>query len=90
MLLDISKSQENFDLTLKSDNNLVRSASNLSLTDFILTSPNTANRMVNGAIKYLVGVNPHYCTCTYYVEYAICKHFIALCKFVNFELFKYN
>ncbi|CAF1025036.1 unnamed protein product [Brachionus calyciflorus] len=42
MLLDISRSQKNFDLTFKGDNNLVRSA---SLTDFILTSPNTANIM---------------------------------------------
>ncbi|CAF1085279.1 unnamed protein product [Brachionus calyciflorus] len=52
MLNDLSLSQDSFDLTLKRDNNLIKLAAKLTSDDFIFTSRTTANRIVNGEIKY--------------------------------------
>ena len=38
MLVDLSKSQESFDLILKGDNDLIKLAGNLTPSDFIYTS----------------------------------------------------
>ncbi|RNA07077.1 hypothetical protein BpHYR1_046023 [Brachionus plicatilis] len=42
-------------------------------------------RVLNGQIKYSVSINPKYCTCPYFLEYGICKHFISLCRLLNLQ-----
>ncbi|RNA16101.1 amiloride-sensitive sodium channel subunit gamma [Brachionus plicatilis] len=85
MLTDLSKSPESFVPKLVRDNWLIKLADFLTLNDFVLTSQTTANRVINGQIKYSVSVNPKFCKCPYFLEYGICKHFISLCKLLNLQ-----
>ncbi|RNA14434.1 hypothetical protein BpHYR1_026263 [Brachionus plicatilis] len=55
----------NFDLTIKRDNVLITESDNLTLLDFNIIDNNSTYR---------------YCSCVYYLEYGICKHFVALSR----------
>ena len=83
MLTDLSRSQDSFELKLKRDNELIKEADKLTLNDFQILSATSANRIFNGQVTCVVYSDPKYCSCMYYLEYGICKHFIALCKLTN-------
>ncbi len=86
MLTDLSKSQDSFELKLKRDNQLIKEADKLTLNDFQFISPTSANRVFNGQVTCVVYIEPRYCSCVYYCEFGVCKHFIALCKLTNRDL----
>ncbi|RNA42903.1 hypothetical protein BpHYR1_002951 [Brachionus plicatilis] len=44
----------------------------------------SASRIVNNENKYYVLLKPPYCSCLYFLEFGICKHFICLCKLLNY------
>ncbi|RNA06329.1 hypothetical protein BpHYR1_015250 [Brachionus plicatilis] len=41
-------------------------------------------KIVNNENKYYVLLKPPYCSCLYFLEFGICKHFIYLCKLLNY------
>lgn len=85
MVTDLSKSQNSFELKLKRDNDLIKEASQIKIHDFQMLTPNSANWLFNGQPSYLVYSEPKYCSCKTFLEYGICRHFIALCKLTNKE-----
>ena len=80
MLTDLSLSQVNFDENFKMDNRLIAKANQLTLSDFNFIDQLSAYRTTEGVNKYYVLLNPPYCSCIYFLEFGICKHFISLCK----------
>ncbi|RMZ96899.1 hypothetical protein BpHYR1_018792 [Brachionus plicatilis] len=44
----------------------------------------SAYRIVNNEKKYYVLLKSSYCSCLYFLEFGICKHFICLCKLLNY------
>ncbi|RNA20529.1 hypothetical protein BpHYR1_048650 [Brachionus plicatilis] len=41
-------------------------------------------KIVNNENKYYVLLKPPYCSCLYFLEFGKCKHFICLCKLLNY------
>ncbi|RNA04158.1 hypothetical protein BpHYR1_029895 [Brachionus plicatilis] len=85
MITDLSKSQISFEIKLKRDNELIRGADKLTANDFQFISSASANRIVNGQVTSAVYSEPRYCTCIYFLEFGICKHYIAFRKLTNKE-----
>ncbi|RNA41298.1 hypothetical protein BpHYR1_001133 [Brachionus plicatilis] len=75
---------ENNSIDLKRDNSLIVKADELILSDFSMTDSLSAYRIVNNENKYYVLLKPPYCSCLYFLEFGICKHFICLCKLLNY------
>ncbi|RNA42838.1 hypothetical protein BpHYR1_015008 [Brachionus plicatilis] len=73
-----------FDYSLKCDNSLIVKADELILSDFSMIDSLSAYRIVNNENKYYVLLKSSYCSCLYFLEFGICKHFICLCKLLNY------
>jgi predicted nucleic acid-binding Zn finger protein len=61
----------------------MKESNKLVLGDFFMINANSAYRVVNSQNKYYVQNNPKYCSCSFFLEHAICKHYIAFCKLTN-------
>ncbi|CAF0999559.1 unnamed protein product [Brachionus calyciflorus] len=83
MLTDLSRSQDNFDLTIKISSGLLKDSDKLKLEDFSFINLNAAYRVANSLNKYYVQTNPKFCSCSKFLEFAVCKHYIALCRLTN-------
>ncbi|RNA19025.1 hypothetical protein BpHYR1_054269 [Brachionus plicatilis] len=73
-----------FDYSLKRDNSMIVKADKLILSDFSMIDSLSAYGIVNNENKYYVLLKPPYCSCLYFLEFGICKHFICLCKLLNY------
>lgn len=80
MATDLSIAQKNFDLTIKRENVLITESDNLTLLDFNIIDNNSAYRVYDNTNKYFISLRPKYCSCVYYLEHGICKHFVALSR----------
>ncbi|RNA23673.1 hypothetical protein BpHYR1_045020 [Brachionus plicatilis] len=79
-LLSQCIAQKKFDLTIKRDNVLITESDNLTLLDFNIIDNNSAYRVYDNTNKYFISLRPKYCSCVYYLEHGICKHFVALSR----------
>ncbi|CAF1038417.1 unnamed protein product [Brachionus calyciflorus] len=89
MLTDLSKSQYCFDLTIKHDNKLIKKADSLTFADFRFESENSAYRIHNNLPLYYVKYLPMFCSCCHFLDFGICKHYIAYCRITN-KVFDYK
>ncbi|RNA05353.1 hypothetical protein BpHYR1_000483, partial [Brachionus plicatilis] len=62
-----------------------QTSSNSENDDFQILTPNPANWLFNGHPSYLVYSHRKYCSCKKFLEFGICRHFIASCKLTNKE-----
>ena len=70
-----------FALVAARDNAIIKDAKNLyAPLNFVLLNNNTVQYKDNfGQLKYYISFRPRFCSCQWFLELAICRHYVAAC-----------
>ena len=68
-----------FALVKSKDNQTIALAKDCSPADFYIIDKNT----LYYKNKYVIYLEPRYCTCQWFLEFAMCKHHVAACIVTN-------
>ncbi|CAF1028278.1 unnamed protein product [Brachionus calyciflorus] len=86
ILVDCTKSQTYFDLSLRHNNSMVINSMVYGEANFIKITENTFYYSADGMRKFYLQLDSKFCSCSQFYLEAICRHYIALARVNNIKL----